>query len=151
VTKRAGLHPKANLKTKSDISPLAKIQGLMLFGSAPLLLQGEGAGAYDELLGRVCAAVKPVDIIEEMFIADVVSLEWEVLRWRRLKSSLLQIRGFKALENFLSEHLITSSTRNSLKRILLKFFAKTSKKRPKTSHGRWRTNVPEMSPALSIT
>jgi hypothetical protein len=30
----------------------------------------------------VCAAVKPVDIIDEMFIADVVSLEWEVLRWR---------------------------------------------------------------------
>jgi hypothetical protein len=40
-----------------------------------------------------------------MFIADVVSLEWEVLRWRRLKSSLMQMRGLEALEQFLSKHL----------------------------------------------
>jgi len=39
--------------------------------------------AYDALLARISAAVKPVNIIEEMFICDVVSLEWEVLRWRR--------------------------------------------------------------------
>jgi hypothetical protein len=32
-------------------------------------------------------------------------LEWEVLRWRRLKLSLLQTRGLKALKNLLGEHL----------------------------------------------
>ena len=69
------------------------------------MLEGEDAAAYDELLARICAAVKPVDIIEEMFIADVVSLEWEVLRWRRLKSSLIRARGLKALEDFLREKL----------------------------------------------
>jgi hypothetical protein len=42
-----------------------------------------------------------VSIIEEMFIADVVSLEWEVLRWRRLKWTLVQATGLKALEHFL--------------------------------------------------
>jgi hypothetical protein len=77
----------------------------MLFGSPPLLLQGEDASAYDELLGRACAAIKPADIIEEMFIADVVSLLWEVLRWRRLKSSLMRTRGLEALEQFLNKHL----------------------------------------------
>jgi hypothetical protein len=50
-------------------------------------------------------AINPVDIIDEMFIADVVSLEWEVLRWRRLKSSLMRTRGLEALEPFLSAHL----------------------------------------------
>src|SRR5215831_80121 len=90
MSKRAGLHPKANSKTKSNISPLAKVQGLMLFCSAPLLLPGEDDASYHELLSRVRTAIKPVDIIDEMFIADVVSLEWEVLRWRRLKSSLMQ-------------------------------------------------------------
>jgi hypothetical protein len=45
--------------------------------------------------------VKPVDIIEEIFVADLVSLEWEVLRWRRLKSSLIQARGRGVLQNFL--------------------------------------------------
>jgi hypothetical protein len=67
MSKRAGLHPKANSKTKSNISPLAKVQGLMLFGSAPLLLPGEDDAAYHELLSRVRTAISPVDIIDEMF------------------------------------------------------------------------------------
>jgi hypothetical protein len=104
MSKGAGLHPKANSKTKSKISALAKVQRLTLFGS-PQLLEGEDAGAYDELLSRVSAAAKPIDIIDEMFIADVVSLEWEVLRWRRLQSSLMRTRGLEELEQFLSNHL----------------------------------------------
>lgn len=79
-------------------------QGLALFGP-PLLLEGEDAAAYDQLLASICAAVKPVDIIDEIFIADVVFLEWELLRWRRLKLSLLRARGLEALESFLAEHL----------------------------------------------
>jgi len=104
MSKGAGLHPKANSKTKSKISALAKVQRLTLFGS-PQLLEGEDAGARDELLSRVSAAAKPIDIIDEMFIADVVSLEWEVLRWRRLQSSLMRTRGLEELEQFLSNHL----------------------------------------------
>jgi hypothetical protein len=50
---------------------------LALFGP-PLLLEGEEEAAYDELLGRICAAVKPVNVIEEMFVADVVFLVWEI-------------------------------------------------------------------------
>ena len=89
---------------KSPISAAAPAARLALFGP-PLLLEGEDAAAYDQLLARICAAVKPVDIIDEMFIADVVSLEWEVLRWRRLKSSLIRARGLEALEDFLGENL----------------------------------------------
>jgi hypothetical protein len=70
-----------------------------------VLLAGEDDAAYHELLNRVRTAINPVDIIDEMFIADVVSLEWEVLRWRRLKSSLMRTRGLEALEQFLSQHL----------------------------------------------
>jgi hypothetical protein len=74
-------------------------QRLSLFGPPPVL-EGEDAAGYDELLGRICAAVKPVDVIDEMLIADIAALAWEVLRWRRLKSSLMQEAGFKALESF---------------------------------------------------
>jgi hypothetical protein len=77
---------------------------LRLFGQAQLL-EGEDAAAYDELLARFYAAVNPVDIIDEMLICDVVSLEWEVLRWGRLKCRLIRARGLKALEAFLSEKL----------------------------------------------
>src|ERR1700756_3935254 len=71
-----------------------------LFGS-PNILAGEDRAAYDDLFARIRTTVKPVDTIEEMFLDDVVSLEWEVLRWRRLKLSLIQAHGCKALEAFL--------------------------------------------------
>jgi hypothetical protein len=77
---------------------------LPLFGE-PLLLEGEDAAAYDKLRAGICEAAKPVDVIDEMFVADVVSLEWEVLRWRRLKLNLIRARGLKALQDFLNENL----------------------------------------------
>lgn len=104
MSKGAGLHSKANSKAKANTSALAKVQRLTLFGP-PQLLQGEDAAAYEGLLSRVRAAVTPADIIDEIFIADVVSLEWEVLRWRRLKANLMQRRGLWALQEFLREHL----------------------------------------------
>src|SRR5215470_10825383 len=79
---------KSESKTEIAAVP-GQVQRLAVFGP-PLLLEGEDAAAYDELLSRVCAAVKPADIIDEMFIADIVALEWEVLRWRRLKWTLMQ-------------------------------------------------------------
>jgi hypothetical protein len=71
----------------------------------PNILTGEDAAAYEELRARVRAAIKPVDIVEDMFVADVVSLQWEVVRWRRLKLTLLQAAGLKTLQNFLVEQL----------------------------------------------
>jgi hypothetical protein len=76
-----------------------RVQRLAVFGP-PLLLEGEDATGYGDLLGRICAAVKPVDIIDEIFVVDIVSLEWEVLRWRRLKWSLIRARGIRELEDF---------------------------------------------------
>jgi hypothetical protein len=75
-----------------------------LFGP-PLVLEGEDSAAYDELVGRLYAAAKPVDVIDEMFIADVASLEWEVLRWRRLKFHLIRSWAHQALTGFLGKHL----------------------------------------------
>jgi hypothetical protein len=88
--------PKTKPKTTSITS--ASAARLARFGE-PQLLAGEDAAAYDQLFAHICAAVNPVDIIDEMFIADVVSLEWEVLRWRRLKTCLIRARGLGALES----------------------------------------------------
>jgi hypothetical protein len=90
-------------KSKTKIA-VPSVSGQALFGP-PLLLEGEDAAAYDEFLARIRAAVNPVDIIDDMFIADVVSSEWEVLRWRRLKLNLIRTRGLKALESFLAKKL----------------------------------------------
>ena len=94
-------------KSKTEIaapSVAKRAQRLALFGPPPLL-EGEDAAAYDQLFARICAAVKPVDIIDEIFIADVVPSEWEVLRLRRLKWSLIRAPALKALEDLLGENL----------------------------------------------
>ncbi len=75
-----------------------------LFGPPPILA-GEDETAYDELIGRVYAAIKPVDVIDEMLIADVVASEWELLRWSRLKLSLIQACAAKGLKEFLNSKL----------------------------------------------
>jgi hypothetical protein len=74
------------------------------FGPPPLL-EGEDAALYDELVGRMWAAVKPVDVIDELYVADVVYLEWEILRWRRLRVALLQVSLHDALQEFLKQWL----------------------------------------------
>jgi hypothetical protein len=96
---------KSKNKTKVGTTSVSgQARRLALFGP-PLLLEGEDAAAYNEFLARIHAALNPVDIIDDMFIADVVSLEWEVLRWRRLKLNLIRTRGLKALESFLAKKL----------------------------------------------
>ena len=100
----------AHMSTNSKGTEIAaagvsgQAQRLSLFGPR-LLLEGEDGAAYDELVGRICAAVRPADVIDEMFIADIVALEWEILRWRRLKLSLIRTRALQALQDFLHRTL----------------------------------------------
>ena len=86
-------------KTRSRL-----VNSNVLFGPPPILA-GEDETAYDELIGRVYAAIKPVDVIDEMLIADVVASEWEFLRWSRLKLSLIQACAAKGLKGFLNSKL----------------------------------------------
>ena len=96
---------KSKNKTEVGTISVSEVaQRLALFGP-PLLLEGENAAAYDEFLIRIRAAVNPLDIIDDMFIADVVSLEWDVLRWRRLKWALMREAGLKQMEYFLIAEL----------------------------------------------
>ena len=97
---------RSNRKAKSESKSMtpAPARRFRLFGQ-PQVLEGEDAAAYEELLARISAAVKPADIIDEMFIADVVSSEWEVLRWRRLNVSLIRALALKELETFVAKQL----------------------------------------------
>ena len=79
-------------KTRSRL-----VNGNVLFGPPPILA-GEDEAAYDELIGRVYAAIKPADVIDEMLMTDAVASEWEFLRWSRLKFSLIQACAAKGLQ-----------------------------------------------------
>ena len=89
-------HPKSPAAPKSQSLTRGSI-----FGPAPIL-EGEDQAAYDELLAQVSSVVKPSDIIEEIWVRDVVDLTWEIFRGRRLKNCLLAAAVPYALREILS-------------------------------------------------
>jgi hypothetical protein len=116
----ASKRSRSNPKTKSMTSAPALVQRFAIFGPPPLL-EGEDAALYEELLGRMCAAVKPLDIIDEMFVVDVVFLEWEIVRWRRLKLNRLQASVCETLQYFLKEQLASDPDTEAFSDFLAEF------------------------------
>jgi hypothetical protein len=105
VNKRVRLGKNARSKSKSVTS--APAPRWTLFGQ-PGLLDGEDAAAYDELLARIHDAVKPGDIIEEMLISDVASLELEYCSYAD------HFAGY--LERILKDHVKEGEDPHSLAR-----------------------------------
>jgi hypothetical protein len=83
---------------RSELSPAHREGALppVPFGPAPLI-EGEDAGAYDELLVRISTAVRPADIFEEIWVRDIVDLVWEAFRLRRLKACVMTAGARTAL------------------------------------------------------
>jgi hypothetical protein len=74
---------------------------LALFGPPPLF-DGEDTKSYDELLTGISNAVKPADILEDVWVRDVVDLTFEVFRLRRLKVNLIMANEYKGLSETLT-------------------------------------------------
>ena len=85
--------------SKSNAMNLTPVR-LMLFNDRHLL-DCENPAEYDGLV----AAIKAVDVFDEMLIADIVYLEWDVLRWRRLKLGFIRSCALKVLKDFLAKEL----------------------------------------------
>jgi hypothetical protein len=66
------------------------------------LIEGEEAGAYDELLARISGTVKPADIFECIWVRDIVELVWEGFRLRRLKVNLITATAHMGLKEVLT-------------------------------------------------
>ena len=81
--------------------PQSALPHAALFG-APPLVAGEDVAAYDALTARIAGAVAPADVLEEMWVRDVVDLAWEALRLRRLKALLLTSAAPEGLTELLT-------------------------------------------------
>jgi hypothetical protein len=82
----------------SEIQPSASPS----FGGPVRLIAGEDTASYDDLLARMTATIKPTDVLEEVWVCDVVDLVWDTFRLRRLKASLLAGCPDKGLYEVLS-------------------------------------------------
>jgi hypothetical protein len=81
----------------------------------PVLLEGEELMDYNEVLDRITARVKPADVLEEIWVYEVVNYSWDQARWNRLKVQLIKAsteRGVAAIlertePNFLEADLLS--------------------------------------------
>ena len=85
----------------TEISELSELLG------PPPLLPGENEADYEALKMRIMAAVKPADAIEYLYVRDVTDLQWDLLRFRRLKSHLLSSSAPSGLAALMSARKYT--------------------------------------------
>jgi hypothetical protein len=82
---------KARSSPGTELSPgkldPARLEGVEELLSKRPLIPGEDPTLYDALLARVREAVRPFDIIEHIWVKDIVDLVWEMQRWRRLRAA----------------------------------------------------------------
>jgi len=71
-----------------------------MFGVPPLL-EGEDFKAYNALLTKLRDAVKPADVIDEMWVEDCAYLFWDTLRLRRQKTELIKANMYRGLQTVL--------------------------------------------------
>ena len=67
----------------------------------PPLLPNENLVDYEGLQARLRAKIVPQDVLEEIWLRDILDLQWEVLRMRRLKARLLANSSPSGLESLL--------------------------------------------------
>ena len=71
------------------------------FAGPPPLIDGESSAGYDDLLARVCETLRPSDVLEQIWVRDIVNLVWEGFRLRRLKASLMSAAAYEGMAQVL--------------------------------------------------
>jgi hypothetical protein len=71
------------------------------FLGPPAVLEGEDAASYDTLLARISGTLQPADVLEDIWVRDVVDLAWEIMRLRRLKAELMKEAAYEGVEKVL--------------------------------------------------
>jgi hypothetical protein len=99
-----GQSPRSTNKREAKAESSTVFSATSFFG-APELLPDEDLAAYAQLFARVHAAVQAIDMVDEIFIEDVVALQWKVLRWRRFQVGLVRTCCLRALKDFLYKNL----------------------------------------------
>ena len=71
------------------------------FAEPSLLLPGENLRDYEVLRQLIVDDIQPETNIEWLWTLDLIELSWEILRYRRLKKSILDVHRATAIEAIL--------------------------------------------------
>jgi hypothetical protein len=66
----------------------------------PPVLSTENSSQYRSLLDQIAKCVKPNDVIEWLWVRDIVDLSWEIRRLRRFKSLFIELARQKRISDF---------------------------------------------------
>jgi hypothetical protein len=55
----------------------------------PAIVEGEDEARYDRLLAGIVQTVQPVDVLEWIWVRDIVDQQWELLRYRSAKAEYI--------------------------------------------------------------
>jgi len=83
---------------------MPRINELTLLPKLPLLIT-ESADEFDALRDAFEQEIKPQGIIEQMYVHDISSIVWEILRLRRCKAVIINAAFRRALQNLLTQLL----------------------------------------------
>jgi hypothetical protein len=83
---------------------MPRINELTLLPKLPLLIT-ESADEFDALRDAFEQEIKPRGIIEHMYVHDISSIVWEILRLRRCKVVIINSAFRSALQNVLTQVL----------------------------------------------
>jgi hypothetical protein len=116
ISRSGSGNPKA-----SKALPAPSVTDLSFLG-APPLIPGESAGDYELLVNAVTNTMKPVDFMEIIWIRDIVDLQWDITRFRRIKADFITHR-YEGSHGYLKvvgepTEFETTSTDNMLASIL---------------------------------
>src|SRR6516164_4334146 len=78
---------------------------LALLPKLPLLIT-ESAEEFDALRDAFEQEIKPRGIIEQMYVHDICSIVWEILRLRRCKAAVIINSAFRSALEHLLEQLL---------------------------------------------
>ena len=66
----------------------------------PPLLRNESAETYEMLARQISQAVGPTDVIEWVWVKDILDLSWEIRRLRRFKTILIELERITKEDKF---------------------------------------------------
>jgi hypothetical protein len=87
-------------KSKASAALSAPSMTGLSFLGAPPLIPGESAEDYEKLVSAVTNTMKPVDLMETIWTRDIVDLQWDIIRFRRIKADLITHR-YKGSKDYL--------------------------------------------------
>jgi hypothetical protein len=101
-----GSRSQKSIKNKAQAhNPHPTIEELDEIFGAPPLIQGEDIRDYETLEHQLRTSIKPIDIIDEIWLQDILTSQWEIIRLKNIKVAILKSAQFRVFGSLAEDRL----------------------------------------------